>query len=128
MRLAEPAPAACSACHLSQPNLRHVDFQAAYDGPMFPGGVAGADGEITDAVPVSIDDLIICERCLCAAAAHVGLSDPGEMLAELEQLHAANQTIAEKVRGLEQYIGRLEAAIAAKPGLPATRKRERAAA
>jgi hypothetical protein len=121
MRVAETAPAACSACYLAQPELRHVDFEAAWDGPMFPDGVANADGEIADHVPVSIDDLIICEHCLCAAAAHVGMADPDQTLAELEQLRDVNQTIAEKNRGLEDYVATLEAAIKAKPQ-PAQRR------
>jgi hypothetical protein len=42
-------------------------------------------------------------------------------LAELEQLRDVNQTIAEKNRGLEDYVATLEAAIKAKPQ-PAQRR------
>lgn len=121
MRLTEVPPAACSACFLAQPELRHVDFDVAWDGPMFPGGVAGADGEQAG-VAVSIDDLILCENCLRAAAAHVGMTDPAETAAELEQLREANRVLAEKHRGLEDYAAQLEQAVAAKPSAAARRR------
>lgn len=106
MKVAETPPAYCSACFLSKPQARHVDFDVAFDGPTIQ----------PDAGPmVAIDDLIVCEECLCAAAAHVGLSDQTELVAQVEQLQDANRVLAEKLRGLEDYASRMEAAVAAKP-------------
>lgn len=121
MRLTDVAPPACSGCYLSQPDVRHVDFEVAWDGPMFPDGVMQGDGETTTGVAVSIDDLIVCERCLRAAAALVDMTDPGETLAELEQLRDANQNMAERLRGMDDYIANLEKAISSKPE-PRTRQ------
>lgn len=116
MRVADTAPAYCSGCFQSKPAERHIDFDVAWDGPT-----------ITEAVTVAIDDLILCEDCLKAAAKLIGMADPAADQAELEQLRASNQHLVEKVRGLEDYAGRMEAAVAAKPE-PERKSRQKAAA
>jgi hypothetical protein len=52
----------CSACFNQQPDKLHIDFEAAWDGPVKEG-----------AIKVPIDDLYICEDCLKSA---YGLLDP----------------------------------------------------
>lgn len=125
MRVAQVAPAACSGCFLAKPELVHVDFEVAWDGPTFPDGVMTGDGVIVNVVAAQIDDLVLCEECLRAAAAHVGLSDPDEAKADLEQIRTVNQTLAEKNLGLAEYVKRLEQALAVRPEpKPAQRKRQ----
>lgn len=125
MRTAEPAPAFCSGCFQARPDMLHVDFEVAWDGPVIQDGVATGDGA-TQTVSTSIDDLMLCEKCVRAAAAHVGMVDPGVQAAELEQLREINERLVEKNRGLEDYASRMEAAVAAKPATPTAPRRQKA--
>ncbi len=63
VRIASPNPPICSVCYCAQPELRHVDFDAATDGPVVflrdTGEVTGFDGD-----KVQVDDVIICEGCM----------------------------------------------------------------
>jgi hypothetical protein len=56
IHLADPAPPHCSGCFQQKPQERHVDFGAAYDGPVVPAleGTVGVVGHV-------IEDLILCE-------------------------------------------------------------------
>lgn len=112
-RLADHAPPACSCCFTQHPDLRHVDFDAAWDGPTLPQGD----------VVIAIDDLIICESCMTAGAAILGLTNTDELQARLDatedQLAAADEAVAER----QAYIDQLEKAIAAKPDTPQARAR-----
>jgi hypothetical protein len=114
MKLTETPPVRCSACFGQYPERRHVDFEAAWEGPTFKEGIAGEDGEILNAIPVSIDDLILCEDCLRAAAALIGLKDPDEVSEYAEQLETQRDELLEKVRGFERHSANLEASIASK--------------
>lgn len=110
-RLADHAPAACSVCFTQHPDQRHVDFDAAWDGPVLPAG---------DTV-IAIDDLIICEGCMTAGGKILGLTDPGELAGRVEaledQLAAADEAAAERTA----YIDQLEKTVAAKPDGPRAR-------
>jgi hypothetical protein len=114
MKLTEIPPVRCSACFGQYTERRHVDFEAAWEGPTFKEGIAGEDGEILNAIPVSIDDLILCEDCLRAAAALIGLKDPDEVSEYAEQLETQRDELLEKVRGFERHSANLEASIASK--------------
>lgn len=71
-----PAPAYCSACFSAKPTLRHIDFEAMYDGPVI---------NAEDGIRQQVDDLIICEECLSAAAARLDIANAGAArIAELE--------------------------------------------
>jgi hypothetical protein len=74
MRVALQNPAYCSACFGARPGEKHIDFEAAYDGP-----VINSDAGIK----VAIDDLVICEKCLIAAASLIGLTNADELRAEI---------------------------------------------
>lgn len=123
MKLAETPPAACSGCFQAKPEMRHVDFDVAWDGPTVSDGVMGQDGEVLHTLHASIDDLVLCEDCLRDAGRLVGLTNPEQLAAELEQLQASNQVLVEKYRGLEEYAARMEAAVAAKPAAPEPKPR-----
>lgn len=70
----------CSACFQAKPGTPHVDFEAAWDGPV---EVEGEGKPITHA----IDELVICEDCLAQAAETLGYvkSDLTDRVKELEQ-------------------------------------------
>lgn len=70
-RLADPKPPYCSSC-FNRPEGRVVDFEAAYDGPVIPG-----------AVPMPVDDLMICEDCMKEAFAVLDPQNLKETIAEL---------------------------------------------
>lgn len=108
--LAEPAPPHCSACFQAKPQETHVDFSAAYDGPMVPAleGTVGVVGH-------SIDDLIVCETCITEAAKLLGLSSEPALVADRDQLEAANGELHMQIAGLRDYVSKLEAAVNARP-------------
>lgn len=72
-------PAYCSACFSQNPQLRHVDFDAAWDGPVL-------DHE--SGIKQVIDDLILCEECIGAAARLLGYvpASDDKMAAENQRL------------------------------------------
>ncbi len=115
IHLAEPAPAHCSGCFQQKPQTPHVDFGAAYDGPAVPA-LKGSVGVVAHV----IEDLILCEDCIETAAAFVGLTRAEKLVAERDQLEAAGRELRMKLAGLEDYVAKLEAAIAVRPE-PATR-------
>ena len=94
MKLALTPPAYCAGCFQHYTDERHVDFEAAYDGPVIPGTPS----------PVPIDDLILCERCVKAAADKLDLKGQIE---ELERLYAllerADADIEAKDRMIQRY-------------------------
>jgi hypothetical protein len=117
IRLAQPAPAHCSGCFQQKPQQTHVDFGAAYDGPMVPPleGSVGVVGH-------SIDDLILCADCLTAAAKLIGLDNAGALTAERDQLEASNHVLRMEATGYKDYAEKLEAAVSAMP--PSRAKRQ----
>lgn len=125
MKVAETPPAACSCCFQAKPQMTHVDFEVAWDGPTVTDGILDEDGQVVHTLTTAIDDMVVCEECLCAAAALVGMVNPTVQAEELEQLRQANQTLVERLRGLEDYNAKLGAAVAARPE-PAKRKRQAA--
>jgi hypothetical protein len=65
IRLAETPPTHCASCFGQYPDRRHIDFGAYWDGPVF----ARDEGDVAGGAPIAVDDLVICEECLRAAAA-----------------------------------------------------------
>lgn len=110
IRIAPIPPTACASCFGQYTERLHVDFSAAFDGPV----VYGAEG----ATPAAIDELIICDECLRAAAALLGLKSQGDLEAEIERLNAHADELAERLAGEMVYRKKLEDAIGAKPGEP----------
>jgi hypothetical protein len=110
IHLADPAPPHCSGCFQQKPQERHVDFGAAYDGPVVPAleGTVGVVGHV-------IEDLILCETCIAEAGKLVDLGNAAALTAERDQLEAGNRELRAKNAGLTDYVAKLEAAVAAKP-------------
>lgn len=106
----------CASCYAQYTDKTYVDLDAAYDGPVIEGGVVGPDGDVVNKIPVSIDDLVLCEDCLREAGSFIGLTDTdADKIAELQQIR---QQQAEEILGLKQYVKKLEDAVASKPEAP----------
>lgn len=90
-RLADTRPPYCAACFQRPADLRCVDFEAAYDGPVVPG----------QPEPVPVDDLVICERCLSEAFAILDPQGLKETIAELEKAVLAQ---AEEIRAKDKAV------------------------
>lgn len=73
MRLADPKPGFCSSCFNSSPELRYVDFDAAWDGPVIIDPERGTAKIWPGGVPSSNDDLYLCESCVQRATEILGL-------------------------------------------------------
>jgi hypothetical protein len=98
-------PTHCSACFNQNPQVRHIDFDAACD-----RGYGNSE-----AVKVQLDDLILCETCLRSGAALVDMVDATELaerIATLESRMAAEVKRADQAVG---YANRMEQALAARP-------------
>src|SRR4051794_14453564 len=102
IRLAETAPAACASCGQRNPDARHVDFGAAGD-----YGMAPAPGNIAGAKLVSIDDLIVCERCLTDAASVLGLEDVSAQRSEAERLERTCEAAEAQFAAVAAQLERL---------------------
>jgi Asp-tRNA(Asn)/Glu-tRNA(Gln) amidotransferase A subunit family amidase len=105
IRAVSPAPAYCSGCFGAKPLMRHVDFGAAWDGPMLP---LPADANVVGVVGHSIDDLVLCEECIATAAKILGLEDVALVRAERDQLETANDELHGRLRILEERCRQLE--------------------
>lgn len=112
MKIANPNPPLCSGCYAQKPNAVHVDFEAAWDGPNFKDGVMGENGEVSNGIPVSIDDLVLCADCL--KAAHALLPADEDEQAEVERLAVRVAELEGEAVGREEYVGKLEAAFESK--------------
>jgi hypothetical protein len=95
VKIAGEIPAYCSRCFQHDPNLRHVDFEVSYDGPVIPGSPE----------PVAIDDLFLCENCLNEAFA---LLDPEGQKAEVERLADLLENADADIEAKDRMIQRLE--------------------
>ncbi len=95
IHLAERPPVACASCNGQYPDRQHVDFGAGYDGPVLNEAEVIANGTMN----MQIDELIICDECLRAAAALLGLAEPGEMRGLLEDMQERNTELTERLNG-----------------------------
>ncbi len=97
-------PQYCAACFNQQPELRHIDFDAALDRGY------GKD----EAVKVTMDDAIICENCVKEGAELLGMINAEEWQREKERLKRDRDmafTLRDKA---ERYSATLEAAVTAR--------------
>lgn len=102
IRIAEVPPAMCSGCFNQQPDKIHIDFGASWDGPVLQG-----------AHPVSIDELILCERCVRIAAKLLHLTDspPAQTLSRYKKVIESHE---QTIQRLGEYIQTLHDTLAAK--------------
>ena len=104
MNIAPSAPPHCASCFDQKPRERHIDFQAAYDGPVIPGGQ-----------PTPIDDLIICESCLRQAARLIGLQDWSDIHDRMARAETQRDDLEAKLVEANTHIRDLTAALDSKP-------------
>lgn len=108
-------PTYCSACFNQDSSAQHVDFDASVD-----RGYGNRD----DGLKVAMDDLILCEHCLRRGAELVGMRDARELQDELDSLrHRVDQERYRADRA-DEYAGRLELAMDARP-VPVSHPRRR---
>jgi hypothetical protein len=109
MKIASPNPPHCASCYQAKSPERHVDFGAAYDGPVMAG-----DPDVEGQVTVAIDDLIVCETCLKEAAELVGLGDVEELKAQIDNMVEQGIASADRIVQLEEYVERLEGTLSSR--------------
>jgi hypothetical protein len=103
-RLAEGAPPWCASCYQQNLEQRHVDFDAAYDGPVLEG--------VDAAVKPQIDDLVVCESCLAEAARLLGWETVDTSRERerdrltIQRVEAEKTAIVEYARKLEETISK----------------------
>jgi hypothetical protein len=100
IHLAETPPVVCSSCFGQYTDRRHVDFGAAWDGPMVPPDQSVAGGKM-----VSVDDLVICEECLRFAATLIGMGDVQERDDRIDRL---NERLTDTGQRLGKALDALE--------------------
>jgi hypothetical protein len=105
IRIAEPSPAHCSSCFSAKPTQAHVDFGAAWDGPVIGEGVTMH----------VIDDLIICSDCLVRAGTLIGLGDVTAITAELRRAEEENDRLMESLAALRSHVQALEEVLNGRP-------------
>jgi len=97
MRRADPNPAYCSVCY-QPPNVKEgmgfVDFEVAYDGPVIPGA----------SEPVCIDDLIVCDDCVKAAANLIGFEDGADLRGQISEQRKHIEELEREVRAKDKSI------------------------
>lgn len=123
IHLAHVPPSACASCFGQYPDRRHIDFGAFYDGPVLPSGE-----DTVGVVGLAVDDLVICDECVAAAAIQLGLGDIEHKQFELEAALAHSRELAERLAGAMALIsaqekaaeerGRLEAQLKPKARKP----------
>lgn len=98
-------PMYCSACHNQDPSSQHVDFDAACD---------RGYGD-SPAIPVAMDDLILCANCLETGARLLGMVQSQETA---EKMMTLEHRLGEERKRAEQaanYADRMEEALANRP-------------
>lgn len=107
-----PPPTACASCWGQYTDRQHVDFGASYDGPVVDG-----ESGIANHTTVAIDDLIICDECLSAAAALLGLTRDEDQAARTAELEAEVDDLRQRLLGAMDYIEKQDAEKASRGSL-----------
>jgi hypothetical protein len=107
-------PVACASCYGQYVDRRHVDFGASTDGAVLagPSNIAGGKGQ-------SIDEVIVCDECLAAAAELIGLEEATPLHAEIEELQQTLDDLAERLALTTAYVETLERAAQSRERLAA---------
>jgi hypothetical protein len=107
-------PVACASCYGQYIDRRHVDFGASTDGAVLagPSNIAGGKGQ-------SIDEVIVCDECLAAAAELIGLEEATPLHAEIEELQQTLDDLAERLALTTAYVETLERAAQSRERLAA---------
>lgn len=103
------APIHCANCYQQEPGI-HIQFPAAFDGPVLNQNekLLGSGVEVQ-----AIDELVLCEKCLKAAAKLIGLQNVPDLLAEREAQKLEMEHVEEELRQARQATKVLADAISA---------------
>src|SRR5688572_31045862 len=96
MKIASPNPPYCSSCFNQQPQMTHIDFESAWDGPIIEGKT----------FKQPIDDLMICEACLEAAAELLGFVKDADSAETIKKLRRENHELEVYKRNSIQRLNR----------------------
>lgn len=100
MREALLPPVACAACGGQYPRRRHVDFEVAYDGPTFSTN----PDDPANPLRVAIDDLVICEDCMEAAANVLGFVKDAALRDENKELGQLLEEREAEIARLNKHV------------------------
>lgn len=116
MKIADSTPAFCSACYGQDPEAIYVDFESSWDGPIVDEG---------NGMKISIDDLVICETCLLAAANMNGLDSTKDLKNENLELGVLIEKMQVEIKEKDAMINDLSHTIAALIKTPVSKKNGR---
>lgn len=105
IRLAPVPPVACSSCGGQYTDRRHVDFGAAWDGPMISAG-----DESRGVIGHAVDDLIVCEDCLRDAAKLLGWQDITALQTAFDDLRRHQDQVGVRLASALEHVESLERA------------------
>lgn len=108
IRLAVEPPICCSVCGNQDTSKRHVDFDAAIDQGFYGDDLARKRYGDEAAIPVSHEDILVCESCVKEAGNLVGMTDDVNLLAELASLKVRLEAAERDAVKAQQYADRLE--------------------
>lgn len=107
MRIAQKTPPACACC--GQPHMvsggQWVDFEAAWDGPVLD------TGEGNSRVAVSIDDLVVCEKCVRQAGELIGLENAPDLRGQISEQRKEIEELRKEVRAKDRTISNMNATV-----------------
>lgn len=112
IRKAEIPPVGCASCYGQYPQREHVDFGASYEGP-----ILGPQEGVVGAKMTSIDDLVICDECLTAAAKLIGMGNVEEADEAIRQQIVVVQERNAEIERLTDYVATLEKAVGQRQSL-----------
>lgn len=93
----------CSSCYQAKPGQPHIDFEAAWDGPVLDAAAAA-----------QIDDLVICADCLDGAARLLGYTRDEDRI-RVEQVEAEKVALRERAQAAEAALAKARTALAEGP-------------
>ena len=107
MKVASGGPGYCSVCYCSNPELRHIDFEVAFEG----APVLDRETRTIAVIPwtgqmASHDDLYICENCIKDACEKLGFQPElhARQVTEIKRLELENQHWRATVRRQQQEL------------------------
>jgi hypothetical protein len=92
-------PMYCSSCFNQQPNLKHIDFDAACDRGFYGG---------ENSTRITMDDLVLCEECIGEAARFLDWMPASEIKAALRAKDERIDRLEKDLKKAQRYAGNME--------------------
>lgn len=103
--LLDGSPQYCSACFNQDNTKQHIDLDASCD----RGYALHTD------IPITMDDLVLCEDCIRNAAQLIGMEDKSTTERELSELRIKADRLERESRQAQRYADTLEDAFDKRP-------------